>query len=100
MLFALAAPTTTPRAKRSRSFWDAELDAEIPRAEIQSAPDDTARAILEQKHRAIEGVVADVNAKRRFNLLRDGPSPAVRVLWMDQRYEADWKPAWVTRWIG
>ncbi len=30
------------------------------RAEIQSAPDDMARAILEGKHRAIEGVVADV----------------------------------------
>jgi Putative RNA methylase family UPF0020 len=30
------------------------------RAEIQSAPDDTSRAILEAEHRAIEGVVFDV----------------------------------------
>ena len=39
---------------------DRVAEATRARAEIQSAPDDTARAILEQKHRAIEGVVADV----------------------------------------
>jgi N-6 DNA Methylase len=39
---------------------DRVAEATKARAEIQSAPDDTARAILEAKHRAIEVVVADV----------------------------------------
>ena len=39
---------------------DRVAEATKARAEIQSAPDDTARAILEAKHRAIESVVADV----------------------------------------
>jgi hypothetical protein len=39
---------------------DRVAEATKARAEIQSAPDDTARAVLEAKHRAIEGVVADV----------------------------------------
>lgn len=36
------------------------VEATNARAEIQSAPDDTARAVLEAKHRAVEGVIADV----------------------------------------
>ncbi len=39
---------------------DRVAEATKARAEIQSAPDDTARALLEAKHRAIEGVIADV----------------------------------------
>jgi N-6 DNA Methylase len=39
---------------------DRVAEATKARAEIQSAPDDTMRAILEAKHRAIEGVIADV----------------------------------------
>ncbi len=43
-------------------FRIADRVAEVTkaRAEIQSAPDDTMRAVLEAKHRAIEGVIADV----------------------------------------
>ncbi len=39
---------------------DRVAEATKARAEIQSAPDDTARAVLEAKHRAIESFVADV----------------------------------------
>ncbi len=39
---------------------DRVADATRARAEIQLAPDDTERVILEQKHRAIESVLADV----------------------------------------
>ena len=39
---------------------DRVAEATKARAEIQSAPDDTTRAVLEAKHRAIEGVIADV----------------------------------------
>jgi hypothetical protein len=44
-----------------RQFVAGQVEqARKARAEIQSAPDDTSRAILEPKFRAIEGVVADV----------------------------------------
>jgi hypothetical protein len=39
---------------------DRAAEATRARAEIQSAPDDTVRTVHEQKHRAIENVVADV----------------------------------------
>lgn len=39
---------------------DRVAEATRARAEIQSAPDDMARAVLEQKHRFVEGKVADV----------------------------------------
>jgi hypothetical protein len=52
---------STPGLPLFRKFVaDRIAEATKARAEIQSAPDDTLRAILEAKHSAIEGVVADV----------------------------------------
>jgi hypothetical protein len=39
---------------------DRVAEATKARAEIQSAPDDTTRAVLEAKHHAVEGVISDV----------------------------------------
>ena len=60
---------------------DRVAEAMKGRAEIQAAPDDTARAIQEQRHRSLEARLKDVRAdgrRRDRGVLRRGQAEGAR----------------------